>query len=322
MNILQIPDRPKIINELDRRYQEVKQLADRGIHNDSEAQQFINMVAHYQNYVIKNPITKKVFDKLFKEKSLKKVDDGLVKDAELLIQKLKDDRRKLITRARKLKIDINAYKSEPGHGQITGEMEFSFYLSLLDGYLDLPDDEQRTKDLPRAISNLTQLIFHLQKTGGKKSDLEKLRNDWILKSADYEKRLKNQDVYLDYMRINDYKAINFIWREVYRENDFDDSMMFQLSYGDLFEKNRNFTGQQQLNANDFVNEHMTHLQRMHNHLIDSVEGMPWFEKLRAWTVEHLGPTFVSLLVLLAIYYIAKRLGLELGFLDIKDRTGL
>lgn len=131
-----------------------------------------------------------------------------------------------------------------------------------------------------------------------------------------------QGVHADYMRIEDYRALETVWREVYQESNQDELLMFHLEYGHLFEKNHNYYVRQQTEADDFVGKHVTHLQRVHNFLVDSLEDMPFREKFLRWTLEHFGPTLASLILLILLWLVLHWIGVDINLDDLKGTTGL
>lgn len=318
-----MPNRDKVINELTRRYEEVLKKSESGIHDDEEAQQFISLVAHYVNYVKKNELTQDAMTAMFNRKEALAGDQALIDEADNIIAQLKKDRNKVVKFANKKGIDTSPYQFDT-HGvtqQITLDKEVSFNLSLLDSYLKLPSDQQRVSDLPSQISHFRSMVFATIQLAGETSILKKMRTDYSDTHDEFAKMLKMQGVYLDYLRVEDYKALELIWREVYQEGDQDEQLIFHLMYGDLFEKNRNFSGGQQKNADDFVAKHITHLQRVHNYLIDELENVPASEKFTRWSMEHFGPTLVSLLLILIIYAILHRIGVKVDINSVKDWIG-
>lgn len=321
-NVFGLPNRTKIINELTRRYDEVVRIAERGIHNDDEAQQFISILAHYVYYVKKTGLTQEAVDALFAQQELLAGDKALIDEAEKIIPQMKKDRNKLVRYARSKNINVDAYEFREGMQQITGEMEFSFYLSHLDSFLNLPEDQQLVSQVPNNISQLLSLNFVAQNQGGETRALKQMRADYQETMNEYSKKLKMQGVTLDFMRVEDYKAIEQVWKEVYQEGSHDELLMFHLMYGDLFEKNRNYQGGQIAEAKEFVAKHITHLQRVQNYLIDSIEDVPRFEQFTRWTAEHFGPTFVSLVLIIIIFLVLKKLGVDVDLDTIKSYTGL
>lgn len=320
MRFFAIPDRTKITNELSRRFDEVQRRSEKGISNDEEAQQFISLLAHYVQYVKENELTKQAVERMFKRRDILASDQALIDEAEKIIEEMKIDRAKLIRFAKSKGISTDNYQFRNGQ-TITGEIEFSFNLNHLNGYLDLPSDQQLISDLPRSIGDLLSMNFVAQQQGGETKSLKEMRQKYRDIQNSYSKKLKLQGVFLDFLRVEDFRAIEKVWKEVYAEGVGDELLIFHLEYGHLFEKNRHYSGGQAAEANDFLTKHMTHLQRFHNYLMDALEDVPKKEKFLKWTVEHFGPTFVSVLVLLAIYLILYWLGIKIELDTLKDYIG-
>jgi hypothetical protein len=320
---MKLPNRDKAVNELARRYEEVLRKSESGIHNDEEAQQFIALIAHYINYVKKNQLTQNAISALFKNKETLASDQVLIDEADKIIAQLKKDRDKVVKFAARHDIDTGPYQFDTSGvaQQITLDKEVSFNLSSLDNYLKLPSDQQRVSELPNQIGNFRSMLFATAQLASETKMLKKLKSDYIDISEDFAKKLRMQGVYLDYLRVEDYQALELVWREVYQEGNRDERIIFHLMYGDLFEKNRNFSQDQQRGANDFVAKHMTHIQRVHNYLTDELENVPSSEKFTKWFVEHFGPTFVSLILIIIIYLILHRLDSKIDINSVKSWLG-
>ena len=318
-----LPNRDKATNELTRRYEEVLRKSESGIHNDEEAQQFISLVAHYINYVKRNKLTQDAVSALFKNKEALASDQVLIDEADKIIAQLKIDRDKVARYANRHNIDTGRYQFDTSGvaQQITLDKEVSFNLSFLDDYLNLPSDQQRVSDLSSQIGHFRSMVFAVAQLANETKTLKKLKTDYLDISNDFAKKLKMQGVYLDYLRVEDYQALELVWREVYQEGDRDERIMFHLLYGDLFEKYRTFSQDQQREADNFVAKHMTHLQRFHNYLTDELEDIPATEMFAKWFVEHFGPTFVSLVLIIFIYLILHRLDSKIDINTVKSWFG-
>lgn len=324
MRELQMPNRDKTTNELTRRYEEVLRKSDGGIHNDEDAQQFISLVAHYVYYVKKSNLTQKAVTKLLAQHELLASDKVIVDEAEKLINQLAKDRKRVVAFAKKHGINTGIYEfNTTGVAQqITKDKEVSFHLTFLDTYLNLPSDQQLVSELPQQFSRLESIIFAITQQVAETKMLKDLRSNYKVISKDFDKKLKMQGVYLDYLRIEDYKAIELIWREVYHEGDPNELLMFYFVYGDLFEKNRTYPSDQQGDADDFLSKHVTHLQRVHNYLIDSLEDVPFGEKMLHWVIEHFGPTLVSLILIILLSLLLGWLGVSRGVEELRSLLGL
>jgi hypothetical protein len=292
-----------------------------GVHNEEEAQQFISLVAHYVNYIKKSKLTQNAIAAMFKHKEALAGDKVLVDEADKIIEQMKLDTKKVVRYAKSKSINVDAYQFQEGGRSFTPEESLSFHLSMLNQFLALPSDEQFIGEVPRQISNLRSVLFEAQDIGGNNKTIEKMRTSYSELSSEYEKKLKLQKVYLDYLRIQDYRALEAIWREIYQEGNRDEQMLFYFEYGDLFEKNRNYVQAQQVKADELVSKHMTHLQRLHNHLIDEIESVPANEKFMHWLAEHFGPTFVSVVIIIVLYLLLNRIGIKVDIDTIRKFTG-
>lgn len=175
MNLFRLPDREKTTNELTRRYEEALRKAEKGIHDDEEAQQFVSLLAHYVYYIKKADVTQRAIKELFDQQELIAGDEILVEEADKIIAQMKIDRGKLVSYAKKKKINVEAYQFREGVQQITGDMEFSFYLHLLDQFLKRPSDQQSISEVPKEIGHLLSMNFSAQNLGGETKALQKMR---------------------------------------------------------------------------------------------------------------------------------------------------
>ncbi|HSX35724.1 MAG TPA: hypothetical protein VLH84_02210 [Patescibacteria group bacterium] len=321
---LRLPNRDKTISELARRYDEAIRKSERGIHNDEEARQFISLLAHYVYYVKNSDLTKSAIESLFKQRELLAGDQALVDEADQIIVKMKIDRGKLVRYAQRRNIDVGRFEfnTDGVDRRITADMEPSYYLTLLNDFLNLPSDQQFIGNVPREISHLRSVIFALQMLSSGSRSLNAMRDEYRQVHTDYERKLQMQGVYLDYLRVEDYKALEVIWSEVYHEGDRDELIGFHLMYGHLFERHRNYSQGQQGEANEFVDKHITNLQRVHNYLIDRLEDIPLFERFLRWTVEHFGPTIISLAILFIFWWVLNKVGIHITVDNLKQWTGL
>jgi hypothetical protein len=321
MKTIHLPNRDKIINELTRRYEECLHKAEKGIHDDEEAQQFISLLAHYVYYVKNNPLTTRSIKDLFSHQEIIAGDKVLIEKADTIIEEMKQDRNKIVRYARRKGVNIPTYEFIDGARQLSPIEGLSFHLHFLDQFLNLPSNQQQVGEVPRRIGELTSINLDVQSLGGNSKAMEHMRKRYIEVSNQYAKDLKLQGVYLDYLRVDDYKALQTIWNEVYQEGDRDERIIFHLMYGDLFEKGRRFVQGQQREADEFVSKNITHLQRVHNYITDKVEDVPISERFLRWTVEHLGPTFVSLILLFILWIILNWFGIKISAQRLKSLTG-
>lgn len=293
-------NRGRVLNELNRRYQEVMRLAEKGIHDDKQAERFLTAVAHYVNYAKSNKLTKGAIKNLSENKDIKRKDDELCNKADMIIAQMKKDRDELIKLAKQNNIDVDAYQFQVGVGQITGDQEFSFYLDHLNNYLNLDSDKQGIGELPSNMLYIVQLVNELVDKIGETPRLKELKDGYLKSRNEYEQQLKVHGVHLDYIRFEDYKNLDLAWKEIYRQSTGDELLLFHFEYGHLFENNRRYSSGQQGDADRFVDDYTTYVSRFHNHLVDHIENVPLREELAIWFVEHFGPTFVSVLIIFLI----------------------
>lgn len=294
-------NRVRVQNELSRRYDEVMRLAEKKIHDDKQAERFISAIAHYVNYAKKNKLTNKAILQLTADKDFMRKDKELCSKADAIIAEMKADRDRLVEIARTHDIDPDAYEFTVGAGEITGEKEFSFYLSHLNEYLNLPSDKQGTGELPGNILYLTQLVHEIVAKAGETEELTAIKTKHLKHRGAFEQELKLHGVHMDYLRYEDYKHLEMAWKEVYQQAVGDELLLFHLQYMHLFERGVSYSGSQQYEADNFIDDYVTHLNRFHNHLIDQIENVPVREEFATWFVEHFGPTFVSVLIIFGLY---------------------
>lgn len=312
-------NRTRVLNELNRRHEEVVRLATKGVHDDKQAQRFLTAIAHYLNYAKTNKLTKEAIESLASNKEIKRQDKELCEKADKIIKQMKVDRDELIKLAKEKGIDVDAYQFSVGMREITGEQEFSFYLNHLNSYLDLPSDQQGTGELASYILYLCSLINEITNKSGETKELTELKNGYLQTRDEYEQELKIHGVHLDYIRLEDYRHLELAWKEVYQQAVGDELLMFHLEYGNLFENNGSYSGGQQGEANQFVDDYLSYASRFHNHLVDHIENVPIREEFAIWFVEHFGPTFVSVLIIAFIFMIANWLTSgDITYQDVKE----
>lgn len=321
---MRIRDREKTTSELTRRYEEVRRKAEAGIHNDKEAEQFVSLIAFYLNYVKKQRLTKAALASLKIDQAKLTDEATLIKEAEKIIDQMKIDRDTLVGYAVRRDVSIERYEFDLSGRtqQITGDKEVSFYLTFLDDYLNKPSDQQLISELPGQIGRLQSIIFALNQLPRPTAKLKELHDQYRDVSGEYEKKLRMQGVYLDYLRVADYEALEIVWREVYQEGDPDERIMFHLLYGDLFEENRTYGNGQQADADEFVVKHMAHIERFHNYLVDELEDVPWYSFVLSWLGEHFAPTLVSTIIIVLIALGLGAIGVQVGIDGIRTILGL
>lgn len=317
MNWLRIPNRAKYINELTRRYDEVLRHAEKGVTDDEQATQFLSLLAHYMQYVHKHALTKDATDNLFVQKEKMTSDDELQDEAVGIIERMKKDRAALIRYAKTKNISTDNYVFRNGQ-TLTQDIAFAYDLDRLNEYLNLPADQQSMTELPENIGHLLAMNWQAQDQGGKTSKLGDMREQYQELQKAFEKKLILKGVFMDYLRLEDFNALNTAWKVAYREGSDDELQIFHFEYAHLFDKGARYNGRKVDDAKEFVGKHLTHLQRLHNYLIDALEDTPKHEKLFLWIAEHFAPTLFSLVILWLIVQLLHLLGINIPFLTLKS----
>lgn len=321
---MRLQNRDKTKAELSRRYREVAHRVDLGIHTSEEADQFVMLIAHYFKYVTDSSLTNKFTKKLMEHREFANEDKALAAEAKMIIEGLKTSRDKLVRFGRRQQIDVGPFNfvtSGQIH-QIAQDKEVSFNLHLLDGFLELPSEQQEPAQVPDAIRNLQSVIFSLAQLTKLSRGILLIQEEYKSLAADYERKLSSMGILVDYLRIQDYQALRLVWQEVYKVGDDDERVLFQLMYGDLFEKNRSYSNSQQQDADEFLSKYSNHLSRLHNHLLDRIEDVPARAILTAWIVEHFAPTLVSFLLIVLISVVLGLFGIHLGIDALQETLGV
>lgn len=298
--------RDKTLQTLTRRFNEVTSLTNGGLDSPQRYYQFLINVSHYMRYINENRLTRGAIKRLKEDKRRKKLDGALVKQADVIIERMKLDRDKLSLTARRKGIAIAMPDTSGVARQLTNKEVVGLHIAALNTYLE--GDEQYVGDLPKHIGELRQAAWYLsQEMTRPPKWLVDLRTSYNEDQNDIARKIESFKVLSDYLRLDDYRELEKINNYVNDTADQQDALLFLVINDNLIDRSnsRSFNPTDIQHAKDMSDEYIGQLLRVHNYLTDELENPRWYERLWTWSREHLLPTFISLLIVLAIYAIAR-----------------
>lgn len=298
--------RDKTLQTLTRRFNEVISLANGGLTTPQRYYQFLTNITHYMRYVDENRLTRGAIKKLKEDKRRKKLDEALIKQADVIIERMKLDRDKLVATARRRGIAISMPDTGGAARQLTNKEVTGLHIAALNIYLE--GDEQYVGDLPKNIGELRQAAWYLsQEMTRPPKWLVDLCTSYNEDQNDIARKIESFKVLSDYLRLDDYKELEKISNYVNDTANEQEALFFLVINDNLIDRSnsRSFNSTDIQHAKDMSDEYIGHLQRVHNYLTDELENPGWHERLWAWFREHLLPTFISLLIVLVVYAIAR-----------------
>lgn len=298
--------RDKTLQSLTRRFDEVISLTNGGFNTPELYYQFLTNITHYMRYVEENRLTRSAIKRLKEDKRRKNLDKALVKQADAIVERMKVDRDKIVASARRRGIAMAMPDTGGAARRLTNEEVTGLHIAAVNIYLE--GDDQYVGDLSRSIGELRQAAWYLsQEMPRPPKWLVDLRTSYNEDQNDVARKVESFKVLSDYLRLDDYRELEKISNYVNDKADQQEALMFLLTNDDLIDRSnsRRFNANDIQHAKNMSDKYVGHLQRVHNYLIDELENPSWYERLWMWFREHLLPTFVSLLIVLVVYAIAR-----------------
>lgn len=293
--------REHVLKVLERRYSEVIVLAKSPIATPGQYNRFLSNLAHYLQYLTKNRLTKRALSKLLHRKTLVNLEKTLLSEKDEIIKKLTADQAKLAKLAKNKGLLSKNTKPSTNSSKLSDKQTFALRFNELSEFIEAKEHSMR--DLPNQIGNLRTIVETLRQMGIGERSLKPLADSYGTLQDEFAKKLVLLEVFGDYLRQNDYKELDRVRRYIYQEADSGEVQRLLSDNYDLIDAtfNKNYDQKDLANVRQKVEEYSNHLQRLHNYMIDVLEIEPVSERLRKWSLQHFGPTLVSLVIILALY---------------------
>jgi hypothetical protein len=293
--------REKILQELNRRSSEISWFKDQDIVSQDDIQSFFSGIADYINYIKLQPTLNKFVEELKEDNLFKAVDEQLINDGNQIIDKVKADFKKIKSFIRRKKIKILKWNEIfPGSGVHTLDTNQSISLAYRQVEDFLNKENQFIGDIPNLISNLWSLLGRFE-----------ISDSYHEVYRSYEEKLKDKNILVHYLRLEDYQKLNEVWLYYY-----DKSVKlshFGFMFYELLDEKRtvySLSVEQLKLIKDNKTKYLLWLHRFHNYLIDRLEETYWLEEASIWVWENFGRTVVSLFLIIVILWILKFLGVS------------
>lgn len=304
--------REKILQELTRRSSEIGWFKDQDINNQDATQSFFSGIADYINYVKLQPTLNNFVNQLKEDNLFKTVDKELINNGNQIIEKVKIDFGKIKTILGRKKIKILKWDEIfPGSGVHTLDTTQSISLAYRQVEDFLSKENQFIGDIPSLISNLWSLIGRIDFSEKPTPQLRKISDSYNEIYRSYEEKLKDKDILVHYLRLDDYQKLNEVWSYYYDKNI--KLSHFGLMFYELLDEKRtiySLSPEQLKLIRDNKTKYLLWLHRFHNYLIDRLEETDWLEEATVWMWENFGRTLVSLTFIIIILWILKSLGIS------------
>jgi len=304
--------REKILQELNRRLSEISWFKDQDIINQDDTQSFFSGIADYINYVKLQPTLNKFVEELKEDNLFKTVDEQLINEGNQIINKVKADFKVIKSFIKRKKIKILKWDEIfPGSGVHTLNTNQSISLTYRHIEDFLNKENQSIGDIPNLISNLWALLGRFEISDDLTPKLKKISDSYHEVYRLYEEKLKDKNILVHYLRLEDYQKLNEVWLYYY-----DKSVKlshFGFMFYELLDEKRtvySLSAEQLKLIKDNKTKYLLWLHRFHNYLTDRLEETYWLEEASIWVWENFGRTVVSLFLIIVILWILKLLGIS------------
>lgn len=304
--------REKILQELNRRSSEISWFQDRDITNQDSTQSFFSGIADYINYIKLQPTLNSFVEELKKDNSFKDIDNELVKEGNTIIEKVKVDFKTIRLFIRRNKFTILSWDNifpTTGVGTLNADQSISLMYLQVEGFLK--KDNQFIGDIPNLITNLWSLLGRIEVSGKTTPKLKKIYESYKEIYRSYEDKLKDKDILIHYLRLEDYQKLNEVWSYYY-----DKSIVvshFGMMFHELVNEKRTIPSlsQEQLRlVGEYKTKYLLWLHRFHNYLTDRLEETDWAEAALRWFWENFGKVIVAIYLYLFVLWVLRKLGVN------------
>jgi hypothetical protein len=304
-------NRDRTSKELERRYQEAVYSTRQEIKTPQEYEQMLTVIAHFMQFMTESRILRNAVKRLTNEKKNVKLDYEISEQSKVLLDRLKLDSTKLERIARRNGVPIVINDSLTG--RIPDEHRFALILHSVRVFLE--QDEQSVSLIPEQLGNLRVMVWSLRSQGVSERTLRPFTDPYTPLQNDFAQKLRQNNLYKNYLRLNDYNILEDVRQFIYQEmSDQSKQMVFlMVDNDDLID----FSHTKQYDRNEIESakarqiEYYGNILRFHNYIVDDLENTPVYVKVGRWLFNNFGSTFVSVLLILAVYYTLIWLGVPI-----------
>lgn len=302
--------REKILQELNRRLGEVAWFEEKQLTSQTLAQTFFARLADYVNYVKTNKELQNFCKDLEQQRKNLNIDKELLEEGEKILSKLQKDFKRIRNFLKKSRIKVLSLSEAfpPGFvGSVSVQGGIALDYHQIESFVK--GKNKFVGDLPKQIRTLAFLISRLKKTGIKMDNLEKIPKSYDNIIPGYEAKLRLQKTYIAFLRFYDYEKLLDVWRLYYETDDSRRFFLLRLETGDILNESTYIPS---LNQGDIIkleklrSEHLLHLHRFNNYLVDRLEEKILVEETLYWLWGNFGKQIVVLWFAIFILFVLKK----------------
>jgi hypothetical protein len=304
-------NRDRTSKELERRYQEAVLRTKDVIETPLQYEQMLVSISHYMQFLTANRLLRGAVKRLTGEKKAVKTDKEIATEAAELIARIKQDRDKLVEIAQKKGIPIIL---DP---EIKGAIPENYLFAVTLGGVDefLGQDDREVSQIPKHLGNMRVMVQRLVRQGVSKRDLKPYADPYSPLQNEFAKKLRLHQLYTNYLRLDDYKVLEDVRRYIYQEmTEWEEQIVFlSVDNDDLidYSHTKQYDRDELYGAKQRQIEYAGYLMRLHNYLVDYIDKLPFMVRMWRWLFANFGSTFVSVLIIVGLYFLALWAGLPI-----------
>lgn len=301
-------NRDRTARELERRYQEAIYSTRQDIVTPLQYEQMLTVIAHFMQYMNEDSILRRAVKRLTGEKKYAKADEEITAQANELIKRLNVDSNKLrrIAKRKSIPIEVAANAS----GRIPDNQRFALTLRSVNIFLQ--QEERDINSIPEHLGNLRVMVWALRKQGVGDRTLKAFSDPYTPLQNEFAQKLRLNKLYENYLRLNDYKALEDVRRFIYQEmtDQMEQIVFLSVDNDDLidYSHTKQYDKDELESAKLRQIEYYGNILRFHNYIVDELEDIPFYLKFSRWMFANFGSTLVSVLLIVGVYFVAIWLG--------------
>lgn len=304
-------NRQEVKEELNRRLEEVNWFRDVELSSPDLARNFFSRIADYQNYVNTNKTLSNYLKKLDKQRKELSIDKDLVAEGDKMILQLNKEFKKLKRDLTRKNIVILSYEQifPTGSGAISPSplQALSMNVMQLEGFLN--NKNQYVGDIPKNFIEMDFAFESAKSLGVAITNKESRFKKYYAELNSYKAKLRLQKITISFLRFDDYELLQDIWKSYYSTEKINFSRL-SFFLGNLLNHENmstNINSEEKRILAEFKPEYLLHIQRFHNYLRDQLEKRNWIEEMIYWLWQNLGPTLITLILIIIVFSIFKLL---------------
>ncbi len=296
--------------ELLRRLEEVSLFKSLEITSQDQARSFFSRIADYVNYLKNNPLLSKYVEELKRERENLSINRELIKEGDEIIIFIEKEFKSILRLLKKNGTRIIPHEEifPSGRSFINASPQQSLSLEVIFLRSFLAQKDKYVGDLPKRIAGLHHIIFSAEGLGLNVSKHKKKLEEQSKTVQRYKLKIKKQQVYIAYLRFEDFESLDEIWKYYYSDESLSYISSFTFWLKDILQE-ENFrstlTIEEKKKLIEKKDEYLLSLSRFNNYLVDKLEATNVLADAWKWIWDNFGKTIISILIMLMLTYVLK-----------------